>query len=215
MVGDINHCWVWSVVACLSIGWLTMGQYKHGKPDEEIELADFKERLEKSKLSRRKKAYLILLYWLGCRRTEPLVIKKEDIEEDEGSLFISIHYRMSQGKPIPFSRGKRGLAGGPVEVSLSLFGMQLVKEVWRKTRKGRRVFPFSGKTGYRAVKTLYPQRTPHWFRYNRVTKLRKKLGNELTIDEIKSFTGIRRDTTIQDYGLKTRAGIHKVSQHLD
>jgi integrase len=191
-------------------------KYKNGKPDEEISQTDFAMRLNQSKLSPRKKAYLILLYWLGCRRSEPLVIRKEDIEEDEGSLFISIHYRKDEnGEPIPFSRGKRGQAGGASEVSLSLFGMDLVKEVWQKTRKGKRLFPFSDDTGYRAVLSIYPQKTPHWFRYNRVTKLRKKLGNELTIDEIKSFTGIRRDTTIQNYGMKTKAGIHKVSQHLE
>jgi|GEM_PF-3212788 len=52
-------------------------------------------------------------------------------------------------------------------------------------------------------------------RINRVTKLRKKLGSELTIDAIKSFTGIRRDTTIQNYGLKTKADIHKIAKMLE
>lgn len=193
-----------------------MGKYKHGKPDEEISQTDFAQRLNDSNLSLRKKAYLTLLYWLGCRRTEPLVIRKEDIEEHEESLFISIHYRKDEkGELILFSRGKRGQAGGASELSLSLFGLDLVKQVWQHTKKGRPLFPFSDDTGYRAVLALYPEKTPHWFRYNRVTKLRKKLGNELTIDEIKSFTGIRRDTTIQNYGMKTKAGIHKVSQHLE
>lgn len=193
-----------------------MGRYKFGKPDFEIELADFKAKLAKSALSPRKKAYLILLYWLGCRRSEPLVIKKEDIEERDGSLFVAIHFRKNDKKEIIlYSRGKRGVAGGPIELSLSLYGLDLVKQVWTKTRKGRLIFPFSDDTGYRAVKKLFPKKTPHWFRYNRVTKLRKKLGNELTIDEIKSFTGIRRDTTIQDYGLKTKADIHKIAKLLD
>lgn len=194
-----------------------LGKYKFGKPDEEISLQQFAHALLHSKLEKLKKAYLILLYWLGCRRSEPLVIKKEDVEEKEGNLYVSIHYRKERetGETIPFSRGKRGQAGGAAELSLSLFGLDLVKEVWQKTKKGRRLFPFSDDTGYRAVKQLFPNKTPHWFRYNRVTKLRKKLGNELTIDEIKSYTGIRRDTTIQNYGMKTKAGIHKVSQHLE
>ena len=98
---------------------------------------------------------------------------------------------------------------------LTKFGLDLVVEVWKKTRKGRRLFPFTSKTGYRAVKKLWPKRTPHWFRYTRVTKLRKKLGTELTIDGIKSFTGIRRDTTIQNYGLKTKADIHKIASLLE
>jgi len=197
-----------------------MGKYKHGKPDEEINLKQFKQKLSKSALSIRKKAYLILLYWLGCRRSEPLVILKEDIEEENGNLYISIHYRQDgEGNQIDFSRGKRGQAGGPAELPLSLFGVDLVKEVWQKTRKGRKLFPFSDSTGYRAVKKLWLKRTPHWLRYNRITKLRKRIGKEgvdgITVDAIKSFTGIRRDTTIQDYGMKTKAGIHKVAQVLD
>lgn len=193
-----------------------MGKYKHGKPDEEIAFEDFKSKLSNSNLSPRKKAYITVLYWLGCRRSEPLVILKEDVEEKHGSLFISIHYRLDEnGQRIPYSRAKRGQAGGPTELLLSNFGVELIKDVWKKTRKGKPLFPFSDKTGYRVIKKLWPKKTPHWLRYTRVTKLRKKLGNELTIDAIKSFTGIRRDTTIQDYGLKTKADIHKIAGLLD
>jgi len=193
-----------------------MGKYKHGKPDEEITLKEFKEKISKSDLSLRQKAYIVLLYWLGPRRSEPLVILKEDVEEKEGRLFISIHFRKDEkGERILFSRGKRGQAGGPTELPLSKFGVDMIKEVWQKTKKGKKLFPFSDKTGYRAIKKLWPKKTPHWLRYNRVTKLRKRLGQDVTIDAIKSFTGIKRDTTIQNYGLKTRADIHKIADLLD
>lgn len=193
-----------------------MGKYKHGKPDEEIQLEDFKNRLNKSKLPIRQKAYLVILYWLGCRRSEPLVILKEDLEEKDNRLFISIHYRLdNKGEKILFSRAKRGQAGGPVELPLEKFGVNLIKEVWQTTKKGKKLFPFSDKTGYRAFKNLYPERTPHWARYTRITRLRKRLGKDLTVDGIKSFTGIRRDTTIQNYGLKTKADIHKIADILE
>jgi len=193
-----------------------MGKYKHGKPDEEIDRADLEKKLLNCRLPLRQKAYIVLLYWLGCRRKEPMAILKEDVEEKEGSLFISIHFRKDdQGNRIPFSRGKRGQAGGPSELPLKLFGVDLIKDVWQKTRKGKLLFPFSDVTGYRAVKKLWPKKTPHWLRYNRVTKLRKMLGRETTIDGIKSFTGIKRDTTIQNYGLKTKADIHKIADLLE
>ena len=115
-------------------------KYKHGKPDEEINLVDFKEKLEASKLGLRKKAYLILLYWLGCRRSEPLVLTKEDVEEKDGNLYVAIHYRKDdKGELILFSRGKRGQAGGPIELSLSSYGLPIVKEVWQRTKKDRRL----------------------------------------------------------------------------
>jgi integrase len=195
---------------------MKMGKYKHGRPDEEIQLEDFKDNLGKSQLPLQQKAYLIVLYWLGCRRSEPLAILKEDIEEKEDRLYVSIHYRKDdKGERIPFSRAKRGQAGGAVELPLENFGVNLIKEVWQKTRQGKKVFQFTDQTGYRAFKKLFPDKTPHWARYTRITRLRKRLGNDLTIDGIKSFTGIRRDTTIQNYGLKTKADIHKIADILD
>ena len=36
----------------------------------------------------------------------------------------------------------------------------------------------------------------------------------LSTDDIKSWTGIRRDTTIEHYGMITKKGIHKISNIL-
>ncbi len=181
-----------------------MGKYKHGKPNEEINLETFKRKLERSKLRLRYKAYAVLLYWIGCRRSEPLQILKEHVTEKDGALFIEI----------PALKG--GERGGPVELSSSLYGVDFVEKVWKKTRKKRKLFPFCSMTGYRVIKSLFPKKTPHWLRHNRVTKLRRKIdGDLLTLDDVKSFTGIKSDSTIQHYGMKTTKGIHRVSKALD
>lgn len=181
-----------------------MGRYKYGKPDEEIELQQLRTVLEKSYLSLDYKAYIIILYWVGCRRSEPLFIMKEDVEEKNGCLYITI----------PALKG--GERAGPVELSLSLYGMNLVKLVWLQTLEGTRLFRFSDKTGYRKVKRLFPKKSPHWLRHNRLTKLRRKREQgEISIDDIKSFTGIKTDFTIEHYGMKTKIGIHKVAQVLE
>jgi len=179
-------------------------KYNDGKPNEEISLQTLKKRLDRAHLAMRYKAYLILLYWIGCRRSEPLDITKKDVTEKNGSLFIVIP---------AFKGGERA---GPVEISLAYYGLDTVKQVWIKTRKGRKLFPFCSRTGYRKFKKLFPKKTPHWLRHNRLTKLRRKrdLG-EITTDDIKSFTGIKSDSTIEHYGLKTKHGIHKVAQVLD
>lgn len=189
-----------------------MGKYKYGKPNAEIDLEDFKKHLRKCSLSLRKKAYLAFLYWSGCRRAEPLFIRREDITVKNDVLFITITVDSS----IPFSRLKRGLAGGPIELPLDHYGVGLIQEVWLKTREGCKVFPFSDKTGYRAFKELYPKKTPHWLRHNRITKLRKQRDAKvLTIDDIKSFTGIKSDRHVEHYGMKTQEGIHRVAQVLE
>jgi len=137
---------------------------------------------------------------------------KENIEEKEGSLYITITVKTD----IPFSRLKHGLAGGPSELPLSFYGVGLIKEAWERTRKGRKVFPFSSKTGYRLVKKLFPKKSPHWLRYNRITKLRQKIdGKKVSQDDVKSYTGIRRDSTLENYGMKTKAGIRRVAKVLE
>lgn len=52
-----------------------MGKYKHGKPDSLIDLTYFAESLEKGKYWPRKityQSYAVLLFYIGCRRSEPL-----------------------------------------------------------------------------------------------------------------------------------------------
>jgi len=181
-----------------------MGRYKYGKPNEEIELEELRDALGKSFLNLRYKAYVILLYWLGCRRSEPLSILREDVEESDGALYIVVP---------AFKGGERG---GPVELPLSLYGVQLIKEVWQLTGEGRRLFRFSDKTGYRIIKKLFPKKSPHWLRHNRLTKLRRKRDRgEISTDDIKAFTGVKSDKTIEHYGMKTEHGIHKVARVLE
>lgn len=188
-------------------------RYKHGLPNAEIDLKDLKNALKKfSSLELKYKAYIILLFWLGLRRSEPLFIKKEHIEKGEDALFISI----TCNPEIPFSRLKQGRAAGPMELPLNLFGVNLIQDHLQQTKENSFLFDFCDKTGYRKVKVLFPKKSPHWLRHNRLTKLRKKLDQKLiTKDEIKAFTGIRRDSTIEGYGMKTKPGIHKVAQVLE
>lgn len=181
-----------------------MGTYKHGKPNEEIELVELRKLLGKSLMNLQYKAYVILLYWLGCRRSEPLEVKEQDVEETEESIFITIP---------AFKGGERG---GPIELPKALYGIEFLREVWKQTPQNMRLFRFSDKTGYRIIKRLLPKKSPHWLRHNRVTKLRKKRDQgEISTDDIKSFTGIKSDATIERYGLKTKSGIHKVAKILD
>lgn len=199
-----NTSFIYECPNILIYGHDGMGTYKHGKPNQEIEITELSKALKRSVFELAYQAYIILLYWLGCRRSEPLFIRKEDVKEKNGVLYIDI----------PALKG--GERGGSVELPLSLYGVDMIKEVWEQTPAGARVFRFCDKTGYRKVVALLPKKTPHWLRHNRLTKLRRRRDRgEISTDDIKAYTGIKSDSTIEHYGMKTPHGIHKVAQVLD
>lgn len=181
-------------------------KYQHGRPDQEITLEDFQAALASKKFADplKHRSYLAITFWIGARKTEPLEISKEDIHQDGESLFVKIPAK------------KHGQRGGEIELPLSWLGVDLIKQQWEKTRAGRKIWLFSPATAYRIIKRIWPEKSPHHLRYRVITKLRRlRDQGKVTTDDIKSFTGIRRDSTIEGYGLKTQAGIHKISNVLN
>jgi len=181
-----------------------MGRYsKLGKPDREINPFQFQKLLDHCALKLEYKAYIALTYWVGCRRTEPLALKKEDITVLENDLLI---------RNLPaFKHGHRAEV---LTLSMELSGIPLIAELATITRKGRKLFPFSGATAYRVVVSAMGV-YPHWLRYNRVTGIRRAIdGKNLSLDDAKSFTGIRSDRTMQGYGMTSNEGAARVSKIL-
>ena len=191
------------------------GKYKYGKPKEEISLGDLKRAVEHGEFKKPllHKSYLVFIYWIGARRNEPIPnpdknypgVLKEDVEVRGESLFI---------KNLPaFKRGERA---EEIEIPLSRYGVNLIVERWKKTWRGKPLWPFSTSTAYRIIKRIWPEKTPHHLRYNRVTKMRKlRDRKKIFTDDIKSVTGIKSDATIQRYGLRTKEGAHRVAVVMD
>jgi hypothetical protein len=192
-----------------------MGRYKNGKPNAEIDLDDLRRGIEQGHFTNeRHKSYLVLLYWLGCRRGEPLCyvvnhqvkypgVRREDIELEADSLALKIP---------AFKNGKRA---EKVHLPLELYGVGLIREAWEKTGKGKLIWNFSPPTGYNIIKRIWPNKSPHWLRHNRVTKIRRNIdGKTFSLDDAKSFTGIRSDRTMQNYGMTTVEGADRVSKAL-
>ena len=184
---------------------MILGKYKNGKPNREISVIELIKYLEKATFIRLShKAYFVLLYWIGARRTEPLNLLKEDLREESDRLFMKIP---------AFKHGERG---GEIELPMDLPGIIFLKNRWIKTRKHRRLFPFATSTSWRIIKRVDPKLSPHWFRHNRITKFRKLLDlKKISKDDIKSWTGIKSDRTIEGYGMKTQEGISKIAKLLE
>jgi hypothetical protein len=181
-------------------------KYQYGKPDQEITEEEIKEALAHGYFVHPllHKSYLAITRWIGSRKTEALEIYKEDIHLEGSSLFVKIPAK------------KHGQRGGEIELPLSWPGVDLIRQQWEKTRPGKKIWRFSPHTAWRIIKRIWPEKSPHHLRYATITKLRRlRDQGKVTTDDIKSYTGIRRDSTIEGYGLKTQAGIHRISNVLN
>lgn len=182
-----------------------MGRYtKLGKPTREISPEEFEEALSLNEdMALEYRAYVVLVYWTGARRAEPLNLKVEDISVEGLSIFI---------KHLPaFKHGHRTEV---IELSLELPGVELLEDLRSQIRREGPLFNFCAMTGYRKViKVLGIY--PHWLRYNRLTGIRRSIdGKNVSLDDAKAFTGIKSDRTMQGYGMTTNEGAARVSRSL-
>jgi hypothetical protein len=183
-----------------------LGRYTRlGKPDRAITIDDLRaglKKLEHEPLAYR--AYLALVYWVGCRRTEPLSLLGIDVISDLASVYIS---------HLPAK--KHGHRTETIELPLDKEGVSLIAELAKKTRASKHLFPFSSMTTYRIIIRALGV-YPHWLRYDRITKIRRTIdGKRVSIDDAKSFTGIRSDRTMQGYGMTTDEAARRVSAVLE
>ena len=179
-----------------------MARYrKENAPNEEISPQRFSELLKLSGWMKAEYlAYAVLMYWIGCRRSEPLSLKKQDLTLKNEQLWI---------KGLPAK--KQGKRAETIKLSIDLVGMEIFEFHIGTLKKNDNVFSFSDRTGYNIIKQVFGK-YPHWLRYNRVTKIRRLIDRgDISKDEAKAFTGIRSDRTFANYGMVTQEGADKVA----
>lgn len=135
-------------VSNFSTWWRRMGSYKHGKPNEEMDVEELRRAIEKGSFTKPflHKSYVAALFWIGAKRTEPLQVRKEDVQLKDGALHVTIP---------AFKHGERG---GEIVLPLSWYGIPLILQRWKHTRPGQRLWPFSTSTAWRIIKRLWIQR---------------------------------------------------------
>lgn len=114
---------------------------------------------------------LVALLWLGgCRISEALAVKREDIKIDEKYLFVTIS---------PLKRWQRLKSGTKrvkqyVALALprkkSIFTKLIIKQTMA-TDPGEKLWDFVRKTGWKYMVMLNPKIYPHLFRHSRATHL--------------------------------------------
>ena len=207
-----------------------MPRYRN-EPDAIIDLQMFRKGLEEGPYwphPLMHKSYITVLFYVGCRRSEPLPpvvrrrkhpyvrkhprkkpkvepgVKKEDVQI-KGEILL-IH--------VPALKG--GERNKPNKLPLRWPFINLIKERWEKTKNYRYLWPFTPETAYNIVTKNWPRISPHWFRHNRITLLRRlRDQRKVTTDDIRSWTGIQSDKTLSTYGMRTEEGIDNVAKAID
>lgn len=126
------------------------------------------------------KGLAALLYYTGVRITEALRSTREQYSLQDDRIFFEVLKRLKHGRQTP-----------PLVIPLK---RAFAGEIWKAvedTEKGKRVFPYSRRTGYNVVARLWHY--PHHLRFTRITNLanyRDEYGDRLSIASIMNYTGL-------------------------
>lgn len=104
------------------------------------------------------KALLVVLYYWGCRVSEALALRKQDVIIDDQVIYIRFK-RLKGSRQVP-----------PVPLDASKQGLQYLRMTYNTA--SNKLFPFSRKKAWRICHrfNLYP----HFFRMNRIIKDSKR-----------------------------------------
>ena len=193
-------------------------KYKHGKQERPITFREFQEHMKKAQLSQEEEAYLWLLYYTGCRKSEGFERVATDIQITEQYFIIDFHQRKKNGATVD-----------PLEIPRSWPGIELLvkiteraaaqrpftKQVFFYEAKKRRsriqrahwLFPNIQSTkAWELIKqVLGPEFYPHFLRLNRLTEIGS--DPEASLIRLKSFSGIKSVSSLEHY-----LGVSKAEQ---
>lgn len=158
-----------------------------GKQEMVMEDSEFSQIMANGEFKKEShKAFFVLLYYLGVRKSEALRLLRMDFTITEEYLHIN-HYPL-----------KHGLKHKGFTLDRSLPYLDILIEWLVKLKPAMKVFPFSGVTAWHIIKRAAGREYyPHYFRLNRVVKfLRKK---ELTLDEIRGWMCWTSLSTVDNY----------------
>jgi hypothetical protein len=154
----------------------TLPHYRiEGKIESPLTLDDFKEGMEQGKFVQPEhRAYCILLYYSAVRKTEGLLVEREQFQITRSAIMYDVGERF-----------KHSAKTASLKLPLKTPYMEELRIVVEKTLKGQRVFPYCEKTAYNIVRRAF--KYPHLFRLSRITNF---FLDGWTIAQVRSWTGL-------------------------
>jgi len=146
-----------------------------GKIETPLTLDDFKEGMDSGKfVESEHRAYCVLLYYSAVRKTEGLLVEREQFQITRSAIMYDVGERFKHSLKTPALR-----------LPLKAPYMEELKIVVEKTPKRERVFPYCEKTAYNIVRRAF--KYPHLFRLSRITNF---FLDGWTIAQVRSWTGL-------------------------
>jgi len=182
-----------------------MGKYKHGKQKRVMENPAFWNIIEHGHFvkPRMHKAFVTLLWYVGCRVSEIIELTKAQFEITKDLVKIDIPAK------------KHGIERPPFQLNRKLpYVNELAEYIEARRGKKRKIFPFSRVTAWQIIKRCCgPKYYPHFFRLNRIVKF---LDNpNITLNEIRQWNAWKSLRTVENYLGYSERTIGKLSKTLD
>jgi hypothetical protein len=189
-------------------------RYKYGKQKAIITVENFREKLEISQLKLEHKAFLVLLWHSGARKSEVYERVKDDIEMTDTHVIVDFQQRKKHGDTVPPLKIPRRFYG--VEEYLLPYILK-PKKTRQKTLytyetsegkliihssrvEGKWLFPHvSSTTAWRVCKRVLGQEFyPHYLRLRKLSKIGmdRKSGS---LTHLKAVSGIKTLRALEAY----------------
>jgi len=189
-------------------------RYKHGKQKDIMSVEEFREKLEKSSLSLEKKAYLVLLWHTGVRKSEAYERVKKDVLITESHVIVDFHKRKKGGEEVPPLKIPRNFYGVNEYLVPYLLKPKRLKpkslytyetmdgRLFINTKKVKDHWLFShisSVTAWRLVKKVFGEKYyPHYLRLRKLSKIGKDRQRG-TIMHLKAVSGIKSLRALEAY----------------
>jgi integrase len=165
-----------------------------GKIVNPLTKAEFEKGIATGKFCQKNhKAFAVMLWYAGLRKTELRLAKKEQFQIQGEVLVFDVGKRLKHSKETE-----------PLQFPLMADHIDLVLEAIKCTRPGERVFGFSDRTAYNIIRRVW-----HYPHHLRLTRITREFEKGHTVPEVKSFTGLTLTALDSYIGKVTIANIGK------
>ncbi len=161
-------------------------RFKFGKQKAIMTLDTFKAKLEASNLSLAKKAFVVLLWHTGARKSEAYELPRESVMVTPEHVVVDFGKRKKGGEDVP-----------PLRIPRAFYGLEKILVPYIKGKRTRLLFPhIKADTAWRTVKqVLGEEYYPHYLRLRKLSEVGKHYG----ITHVKAISGIKSLKALEAY----------------